>query len=132
MERGILQSAAKLGTVCNPQNTKNSDDRPTAAKAVKPEDASQSASMKSRVAPKVLCLNLGEDGGDMTSGSGRICARLSTDLCLSTPLKLQCTKLVCCLASLVTVTHMHADCAALCYSCLPVGITAENACDKTC
>ena len=50
------------------------DARLTAAKAVKPEEASQRASMKSRVAPKVLCLRRGEDGGDMTSGSGETAA----------------------------------------------------------
>ena len=42
----------------------------TAAKAVNPEEASHRASMKSRVAPKVLCLRRGEEGGEHTSGSG--------------------------------------------------------------
>ena len=66
----------------------------TAAKAVKPEEASHRASMKSRVAPKVLCLRRGDEGGDMTSGSGDTCSRpwdpsSCWDLCLSMPAKLQ-------------------------------------------
>jgi len=60
----------------------------TAAKAVRPEEASHRASMKSRVAPKVLCLRRGDEGGDMTSGSGDTCSRpwdpsSPWDLCLS-------------------------------------------------
>ena len=65
----------------------------TAAKAVKPEEASHRASMKSRVAPKVLCLRRGDEGGDITSGSGDTCSRpwdpsSPWDLCLSMPAKL--------------------------------------------
>ena len=60
----------------------------TVAKAVKPEEASHRASMKSRVAPKVLRLRRGEEGGDITSGSGETCTRPSTDLCLSASPKL--------------------------------------------
>lgn len=52
----------------------------TAAKAVKPDDASQRASMKSRVAPKVLCRRRGEEGGDITSGSGDTAAGRPTDI----------------------------------------------------
>lgn len=68
----------------------------TAAKAVKPEEASHRASMKSRVAPKVLCLRRGDEGGDMTSGSGDTCSRpwdpsSPWDLCLSMPAKLHNT-----------------------------------------
>ena len=56
----------------------------TAANAVRPEEASQRASMKSRVAPKVLCLRRGDDGGDMTSGSGETAVALPdpSGLCL--------------------------------------------------
>ena len=39
----------------------------TGAKEVRPEDASQSASMKSRVAPKVVWRSRGDDGGDMSA-----------------------------------------------------------------
>ena len=63
--------------------------RLTVAKAVKPDEASHKASMKSRVAPKVLCLRRGEEGGDMTSGSGETCSLPSTYLCLSAPPKLK-------------------------------------------
>lgn len=48
--------------------------------------------MKSRVAPKVLCLRRGEEGGDMTSGSGETCSRPSTYPCLSPPAKLHQTR----------------------------------------
>lgn len=51
----------------------------TAAKAVKPDEASQRASMKSRVAPKVLCLRRGDEGGDITSGSGDTAAGRPVD-----------------------------------------------------
>lgn len=72
----------------------------TVAKAVKPEEASHSASMKSRVAPKVLCRRRGDDGGDITSGSGDTCTRpwepsSPWDLCLSMPAKLQSTNCSC-------------------------------------
>lgn len=52
--------------------------------------------MKSSVAPKVLCLRRGEEGGDMTSGSGETCSRPSMDLCLSAPPKLHQTALCLC------------------------------------
>lgn len=41
----------------------------TGANEVRPEDASQSASMKSRVAPKVVCRSRGDDGGDRSAAA---------------------------------------------------------------
>ena len=48
-------------------NVRRTKVRRTGAKEVRPEDASQSASMKSSVAPKVVWRSRGDDGGDMSA-----------------------------------------------------------------
>ena len=48
--------------------------RLTGAKAVRPALASHRASMKSRVAPKVLCRSLGEEGGSLKALSRLVSA----------------------------------------------------------